>query len=213
MATRDEISAKIREFLNDAGIFYTASDINNSLQDGYDETAALSGCIEKIASISFTPNLVYYDMPSLITDFVSVVGIWNRRVKRWMTPASMRQLDQINQRWECTAGEPWIFCPVSLRYVAIYPSPTATGTVATNLMYVVYKAAAGTMIGSTEPEIPLQIQEDILLNYTCMDMFEQAEEWTKAQEYLDLYLQSHATLKDKIDRRDAERLVRLGGSL
>ncbi len=130
-----------------------------------------------------------------------------------MAPVSFRQLDQLSDKWETTLGEPYAFCPISPRYVAIYPAIAATGTVATNLMYVVYKASAGTMVGTTEPEIPIQIQEDILQSYTCMDMFEQAEEWTKAQEYLSQYMQSHDALKEKIDRRDAERLVRLGGNL
>lgn len=213
MATRDEIAASCRQFLNDAGVFYNASDLNDSLQDGYDEVCAVSGCIEKIAAISFTANLVYYDMPSLIPDFISVVGIWNRRVKRWMAPCSYRQLDQLSEKWETTLGEPYAFCPLSPRYVAIFPAIANIGVADTNKMYVVYKAAAATMIGTTEPEIPIQIQEDILINYTCMDMFEQAEEWTKAQEYLKLYTSSHDTLKDKIDRRDAERLIRLGGNL
>lgn len=211
MSTRVEISSKIRQFLNDAGYFYNDSDINDSLQDGYDEVAALSGCIEKIVPISFTVNTIYYDLSTLIPDYLSVVGIWNRRVKRWMAPASVRQLDQMSDKWETTTGEPYIFSPINYRYIAIFPAISAVGTVANNKMYVVYKAAAETMAAASEPAIPLAIQEEILMSYTNMDMFEQAEEWTKAQKSFAGYLEKHDELKRLISKRDSERLIRLGG--
>jgi hypothetical protein len=213
VSTRTELSSKIRQFLNDSGYFYSESDINDSIQDGYDEVAALSGCIEKVTSISFTLNTVYYDMRSLISDYISVVGIWNRRVKRWLTPVSLRQLDGLSEKWEITTSEPFAFCPVNYRYIAVFPAIAATGSAATNKMYIVYKAAAETLIASSEPAIPLSLQEDILNSYVSMDMFEQAEEWTKAQEHFKSYLEKGDELKSLISKRDSERLVRLGGSL
>lgn len=213
MSTKLQIANSIRDFLNDQGYFYNSDDINNSLQDGYDEVAAASGCIEKMVAIPFTLNTVYYDLRTLISDFVCLVGIYNRRVKRWMTPCSCRELDQLRSDWELATGEPFAFWPVNYRYMAIYPAINAVGTVAINYMYIVYKAAADTLADSTEPAIPLPIQGDILEEYTLMDMYEQAEEWTKASLSNKHYLEKHDELRVLIEKRDQERLVRLGGNL
>lgn len=210
--TRDQIAIKVRQFLNDAGVFYTGDDINDSMQDGYDEVSAYCGNIEKMVAIDFVPGLVYYDFRAIIPDFVSLIAIWNRRVKRWMTSCSGRDLDNLRENWEVAVGEPYLFWPINYRYVAIFPTIAGIGEPTTNKMYVVYKAAADTLSGDTEPQIPDDLEEDILMHYVTMDMFEQAEEWTKAGEHRKHYIEKIDDLHKRLQHRDGERLLRLGGN-
>jgi hypothetical protein len=213
MSTRLQIANKIRENLNDQGYFYTADDLNDSLQDGYDEVAAESGCIEKGSVVDFVPNTVYYDLRALIPGFLSLVGIWNRRVKRWMVPVSYRELDKLRENWEIAHGEPYLFAPVNYRYIAIFPATSGVGVEEINKMYVIHKAQANTLTDDTEPNIPINVQDDILTHYSTMDMFEQAEEWTKAQAHFGHYMDKIEQLDKIIRRRDVERLGRLGGNI
>ncbi len=213
MSTRLQIANKIRENLDDQFGYYSVEDINNSLQDGYDEVAAESGCIEKGVAINFETNKVYYDLRELIPDFISLVGIWNRRVKRWMIPVSDRELDKLRENWETAHGEPYLFWPINYRYIAIFPAISGAGDASINKMYIMYKAAADQLIDTTEPQIPINVQDDILTHYGSMDMFEQAEEWTKAQKHLGHYMDKIEELDSIIRKRDVERLSRLGGSI
>lgn len=209
MPTRDQISADIRDALNDAGYFYSADDLNDSIQDGYDEIAAFTGCIEKAVAIDLVADQTYYDLRSLIPDFISLVAVYSRFQKRWLCPCSDRQLDKIRENWEFATGQPFAFWPVNYRWMAIHPrTPDST-----QQLYIFYKAAAPTLGATTEPLIPVEICQDITSSYSTMDMFEQAEEWVKAGLYFKGYTEKIEELIRLMKKRDAERLIRLGGSI
>lgn len=184
--TRDEIVARASQNLNDFGYFYKADDFNDSIQDAYDEVVSLTGCYPKATTVAVTANKSYYDLPTLITDFVALRGIYNHRIKRWLIPKSMRWLDAQRDDWEITNGEPEYFVPINFKYVAIYPRPTSTS----GNFWVFYYAAADTLIGSSTPNLPSVSGDESLENYITADLFEQAEEWLKAQEYYGEYLKS-----------------------
>lgn len=192
--TRDELAARINRNLNSSGVFYTPDDINDSIQDGYDEVTAFCGTIEKAVSLPFIANLTYYDFATLISDFVGVVAIWNTTTKRWLFPISERKLDQERDNWEIATGTPEYFYPVNYRYVAIYKKPSAAGY---GNMYVFYRAAAPTLSGNTTPLLPVEFV-DILENYTTADMLEQQREWVKATEEQKEYIQTLQLLKTHV---------------
>lgn len=207
--TRDSIIETIREELNDQGYFYSSDDLVDSIQDAYIEIAAFSGCIEKAVEIPWQSNRTYWDLIELIPDFLSLVAIWNTNNKRWLVPATIRQLDKMDKSWEKTTGQPILFSPLSYRYVAIYPRLIS----ATGSMYVFYKAVAPVITGSDTFQIPPDICSDLLQSYVTCDLLEQAEEFKKAQLRYEEYLDSLEKLRVRIERFQAERLSRLGGSL
>lgn len=188
--TRDQIAAKIQTNLNDAGVLYTADDLNDSLQDGYSEVAAFTGCIYKVASIDLVANLSYYDFGSLISDFFAVTAIFNTNTKQWLSPTNLKVLESIREDWELAVGNPFLFWPVNFRFVALYPRMTS----ALGSLYVVYRAQADVLTASSEPAIPLE-QQAILENYTTSDLLEQAEEFTKAQLEFNTYVQAIKDLR------------------
>lgn len=205
--TRDEIVAHIGEDLNSAA-YYTSEDLNDSMQDAYDEIAAFTGCITKSAPVPFEANTVYYDFLELIPEFVTVLGIWNGRTKKWMIPVSYREMDNYRSDWELSRGEPFAFCPVNYRYIAIFPSPSDSN----NYMHVFYRAQAEEMTGSSEPSVPDDIVEEIFGAYVMTDMHEQQMEWVKAKRRWKTYQQKITDLLQWLAGRDSERFKRLGGS-
>ena len=168
---------------------------------------AISGCILKATTLTFTAGLSYYDMISLIPDFLGVYAIFNLAIKRFMLPTSIRKLDQDRIDWETALGTPYYFCPVSHRYMAIYKKPGSSGY---GTMYVYYKAIAPALSSNTDILIPqdsLQTLED----YVISDLWEQNQEWGKAAVHLNAYGENLQDLKNLINGRQPDRLPQLRG--
>ena len=177
--TRDDIAARIRFNLNDAGVtFYSASDVNNSIQDGYDEVVALSQTIEKVTTLSWVSQLVYYNFRNLVTDFIRPIAIFDNNNNRWLEHKSLPFLQAQRQDFETIAGAPFWYCVMDFTYTAISPRlETATGT-----FDFLYKANAATLAASDVPVLPDSLTS-VLELYGTADLLEQAEEYEKAGRY------------------------------
>lgn len=163
--------------------YYTSIDFNDSIQDGYDEAVAFSGAILKGASTPFVNNLSYYDMLTLFPDYIGVVAMFNTTTKRWMWPTSVRKLENTRVDWDTAPGTPYYFVPISHRYVAIYKKPN---TNAYGNMFLYYRAAAPTLASSDTIQLPSD-HVLALQDYCITDLFEQAQEWAKAQKHFQAY--------------------------
>jgi len=204
--TRDDIAARVRFNLDDSGItFYSADDINDSIQDGYNEVVALSRTIEATQTISFTSNLTYYKFGTIISDYIHVVAIFNNNTNTWLDYISLKLLQEGNARWETTEGQPKFFTVFEDRYIALYPKQsTASGN-----MLVLYKGTANTLLAATEPTIP-DSHQIILEQYSTGDLLEQAEEFKKAQEWQDEYFkQTKELMQQMFERNNTDRIARL----
>ena len=200
--TRDDLAARVRFNLNDSGItFYSADDINDSIQDGYNEVVALARTIESTATVNFTASLSYYDLSTLISDYLHVIAIYNNTTKKWLDYLPLKVLQELDARWETKIGNPQYFTVLDDSYIAVYPKVSVT----TGTMLVVYKAMANTLSAATVPTIP-DFHQIILEQYTTMDLLEQAEEFVKAGEWMAEYfpqiseLQSQMASRNSVDR-------------
>lgn len=204
--TRDGIANRIRLNLNDEGVkFYSPSDLNDSIQDGYDEIAAYTGCIEKVTTLSWVANLTYYDFHALIPDFLAVKGIFNGRIKRWMLPGSSREFDGYRIDWEMANNEPQWFYPANWRWIAFFPQPA----VSAGVFYPWYAAQADILTGTSIPQIPPD-NYTVLEYYVTADLLDQSEEWTKAQHYWKLYLSNLEEFRTDVRSRklpDKQRIL------
>lgn len=197
--TRDQIAARVRFNLNDSGItFYSADDINDSLQDGYNEVVALARTIEATATLNLTANLSYYNFSTLITNYLHVVAIYNNVTLQWLDYLPLKVLQELDARWEIRSGQPKFFTVLDDSYVALYPKVTTTA----GTMLVVYKAMANTLVGATAPTIP-DSHQIILEHYSTMDLLEQDEEFVKAQEWMDEYFNQLKELRSQMTNRNA----------
>ena len=177
--TRDAIASRIRFNLNDAGVnFYSADDINNSIQDGYDEVVAIGQPIEKVATLSWVSSLVYYNFRNLISDFIRPIAIFDNNSNRWLEHKSLQFLQAQRQDFELIAGPPFWYYVLDYNYTAVSPRyEAASGT-----FDVLYKASADTLSGGTVPSLPDSLTS-VLESYGTADLLEQAEEYEKATKY------------------------------
>lgn len=206
--TRGDLVTRLRNYFEN-NIYFSTDDFLNSIQDGYDEVTAFSGCILKATNIPFVQNLSYYDMIATIPDFVAIFAIFNSVSKRWLSPVSMKKLDRHRVDWETAYGTPEYFGVVSHRYMALYRKPSIVDY---GDMYVYYVAAAPPLASDSDT---LQIPDEfatVLEDYSVTDLQEQQQEWNKANEYLTVYSSSLKELQDWAKgRRLPARLPQLNG--
>lgn len=196
--TRVSLAARLANFLPNPA-YYQTVDFNDSIQDGLDEVAALTGCVYASATLPFQANLTYYDMLTLLPNYIGVIAIFNSVYKRWMFPTSLRKLQQVRFDWETASGPPYWFVPVSHRYIAIFMHPAVSDY---GNMQVFYRASAPNPL--TDSTI-LPIPDDhihALEGYCITDLWEQNQEWDKASEYLqNSYIPDCEKLKIYIQNR------------
>lgn len=196
MPTRDQIAVSVLENLASSGIdYYTSSDVNEAIQDGYDEVAVLTGCIQKSATINVA-NTTYYDMLSLIPDYFAVVAAYNNTTLRWILFDNLKVFDTVRIDWETWAGMQPMFGSVSnFRYIALVPILiAATGTIT-----IYYRATAPTLAFSDTPLI--HIDEQVLLEwYATADLLDQAQEFIKADKWWTKYFKDVLKYKERIGK-------------
>ena len=175
MSTRLDLQTRLNlRFQNQT--YYTPTDQNDSLQDGLDEIAAFTGCVYGTATLPITANVTYYDMLTLIPNYIGVIAIFNAAINRFLIPTSITKLDQDRIDWEIAAGTPYYFVPVSHRYVALYKKPITAGY---GNMFVYYRASAPLLSDATVIPIPEDHMYALEMYSTC-DLLEQNQEFSKA---------------------------------
>lgn len=205
METRLDLAAELEINFNNP-VYFDKQSVMDSIQDGLDEVCAFTGCIYKSAAITFTKDTTYYDLLSLLPDYIGIVAMWNNTIHRWMFPTSLRKLNQQRVDWDSCYGTPYYFCPINHRYVAIWQKPSISNY---GQMFIFYRAAAPILDNSTP--IPLPDEHMGALEYYCItDLWEQNQEWGKAsasiKEYLKLLDQFRTLMRNK---RNSDRLMGL----
>lgn len=207
--TRDEILSRVRLNLDDAGVtFWSSQDASDSIQDGYDDVAVTTLCIEKTTTLTAVSGLLYYNFYRLISDYICTKAIFNGNTNQWLTPLSISGFRSYDTKWETVPGQPYLYCPVSFEYVALWPVYIG---VAQNYT-VLYSAQADILGATTVPQIPTQFQT-ILEDFVTADLLEQAEEDAKADHYWIQYLKKQIQLKQYMLDRMRERILMLSGEL
>jgi len=205
MTTRLDVAAKLQNQFGNS-IYYDKQAVDDSLQDGIDEVCAFTGCIYKSAAIPFTQYTTYYDLLTLLPDYIGIVAMWNDTIRRWMWPTSLRKLNQQRIDWDVALGTPYYFCPISHRYVAIWLKPGAPDY---GRMFVFYRAAAP-LLDDNEP-IPIPDEHITSLElYSITDLWEQAQEWGKASEAASDYIKNLNALRILMrNKRNSDRIMGL----
>jgi hypothetical protein len=201
---RSELRGRLQNHFNNT-VYYTQEDLDDSIQDGIDEVCAFSGCIFKSAQLPITNGTTYYDLLTLLPDYIGVVAIFNKAINRWLIPSSIRKFEQDRPDWDSIYGTPTQFCPINHRYVALYRKPSSDDY---GNMVVLYRAAAPIL--SDELTIPIPDDHDALENYVITDLWEQAQEWDKSSTALKTYIESLDALRVLIqNKRNSDRLMSL----
>lgn len=196
---------QLKNFLNNT-VYYTDIDYNDSIQDGVDEICAFTGAIYRSGVLPFEQYKTYYDFRTLLPDYVGVIAIFNKTIKRFLVPSSLKKFNNYRIDWDSAYGTPDYFAPISHRYVAIFRKPAAAGY---GDMVVFYRAAAPTLSDSTEIPIP-EDHMNCLEHYNFMDLFEQQQEFSKASLQMGYYEEDLKALHDLMrGKRNSDRVMGL----
>jgi len=196
--TRDEIKERVKENLYDSGMVnFDSESLDDSIQDGYDEIALLSGCVEKIATLGLVGNLTYYKVTDYVTNYFRPIAIWNNQTNRWLEPLSYKEIGELHGRWETVNGSVIAFTPIGFEYIAIFRKPaTTSGT-----LLLFYKATADTLAGGTTPTIPSS-DVNILEDYATADSLDQILEYEKSIRYFTDYQTKIKEIIRKLNSRN-----------
>ncbi len=202
---RPELRERLQHHFNDT-VYYTQEDLDDSIQDGLDEVCAFTGCIWQSAQLPFQAGVTYYDLLTLLPDYIGIIGMFNKTTKKWMMPSGLRKFNEDRVDWDSTYGTPEFFTPVNHRYVAIYGKPMADNY---GDMVVFYRAAAPYIDDVADIPIPSD-HIDALESYSITDLWEQAQEWGKATRELKTYIENLDSLRIQMrNKRNSDRAMGL----
>lgn len=188
--TRDELQVRLQNYFEN-NTYFSNTDFVASIQDGYDEAIAATGVIIKATTLPFQKDLSYYDLRTLIPDYLGIIAIFNSLTKRWLIPTSVNKLDRHRYDWEICYGTPEYFSVISFRYMALFRKPHVDNY---GTMFVYYAATAPTLGASDTILVPddyLTTLED----YSITDLQEQQQEWNKAGRHFEAYMSNLEDLR------------------
>src|SRR5687767_16033928 len=89
-------------------IFWTLAQVKEALNKGYREISDETEWYETTDTVALTADVYVYDLTSELSPLpLTVKACWNDQTDRWMTPTTVRRLDeQGNFKWETAVGEP-----------------------------------------------------------------------------------------------------------
>lgn len=204
--TTPQILDRIKQDLDDPGSTWTDQDLYDSLQDGYEEIAFYTHCIEKIVPLTFTTD-TYVNIRSQVPDYFSVFAIYDRNQKMYLEPKSRKEIESFDYEWELSTGSPRFFTPCGLDFLAFYPHYSAVPSLGYYLFYV---AQAGDITSANELEIPANTRR-VAVDYVVNDLLDQTLEIKKSQHYYNLYLEGLERTKKEVQRKS--RVDRVQGLL
>jgi hypothetical protein len=158
---RGEMRTKTRRKLNEASAtFWTDTDINDALNEGYAEMADASEFYERQAMVPTLKGRTYYDLSLILPDtFLSPRRAYNPVTSRWLDPTDPLQQDHHNfVQWELTQGEPIRYLMRGNWWMGVWPKPAQDGPG----MRLLYTAIPEAMSADTdEPLFPVEFHEGI----------------------------------------------------
>lgn len=224
--TRGQIKADVQSNLTDLNInFYSDTDLNDSIQDGYDDMAILTQCIQKNVTLPWLSNLSYYDfkLRYQITDYLGTIAIFNNVSNLWLRDdLSLKDFDRIRRDWETWIGTVLFWAPSDPNHIAICPKMLSSNLVYgafdyasfnNNAFFVnnssqsnlgsfilYYWAQAPTLLTDNDTFLIASDQSTTLTQYVTADLLEQAQEFNKAASYWGPYVEGVNEYADRVKR-------------
>ena len=206
--TKDEVIYRIKQELDDQGVFFTDVDIYDSLEDGYDLISLLTGCISKVTTHAFTSGKVYYNLLTNIPDYYRPLAIYDPNQRQFIEPIGLIKLESLDEKWDTSNGTPHFFIPLPMHQIAFYPHYY---TAPSQNFRIFYEASAPDIADVSSFSIPVHTQQ-VLIDYTVSDLFDQALEINKSQKLWGDFLENLARtrravqeipFRDRIDQMAA----------
>lgn len=197
--TFGEIKNNVRSNLADAGVvLYSEDNLSESLQDGYDDVAFQTHCIiKKRTDIDFQIS-PYIDLTFFIEDYLTTTAIFNNNTKRWLLDClTVRDFDKIRDDWELWTGSPLFWAQVNFQLNALVPYYVALPLFKPDIYYA---ATAPTITSDSDSPLIASDFQNLLEHYVTADLLEQDEEFVKAGEFWQLYVEQVPEYRNRVKR-------------
>jgi hypothetical protein len=176
----------IRQNLNDLGItYFDISDLDDSVQDAYDEVVVYCQCIEKFVdldqlAIASAPEGAspWLNMTKLVPDYYRTIAILNRSTKQFLTPIIDRESDMYQYDWQKTRYNPCDFIINAPDWIAFPGWYTDAQP-----LRLFYKAQAPILLYDTDEFKINHNYAKLIEFYSTADLLEQNQEFTKATKW------------------------------
>lgn len=186
--------------------FYQPHDINDSIQDAYNEIVAKTRYLVKSVTCNWLSGKNYYDpINDLgVTDYLGTIAIFDNNSNLWLRDdVTIRDFNRIRRDWETWVGYSQFWAPHSQQRFAVCPA-LAVGTGSFVLWY--YAIAPTLPDDSTSLLLPTDMSV-LLQDYVSADLLEFAQEVTKAAPYLSRYGQKLEILSERSHNLAAQQLL------
>ena len=229
--TRAQLKITVRTNLDDLGVsFYSEDDLNDSLQDAYDDIVCMSQCITKTVNLNWLSQLTYINFVSDygLTDYLATVAIFNYSTNRWLRDdLTLRDLDRLRRDWELWIGTPQFWCSSDPLHIAIAPKYMNVAAVEgafnplafSNAFFIgatfgtlgsfklIYWAQAPALVSDLSTFLTASDVQNMFEFYCTADMLEGAEEYSKASEYWEKYYNSLIEYSSRVKRNNKHDLL------
>ena len=202
---RAQLRAIISDNQHDNGLtFFEAADINNTLQDAYNDISVRSQQIIKSVTLNWLSQVNYYDFLSgnsgsntAITDYLGTIAIFNNVTNQWLRDdISIRDYDRLRRDWEIWRGMPQFWTPHSLRYIAVAPClQVGVGT-----FKLFYWASAPAFTSDNDTPLVSADMQTLFEQFGTADTFESSAEIVKAQPFWTTYFKRQLEYKERCRR-------------
>lgn len=228
--TRGQIKADIQDNLSDLSLnFYSDDDLNQSIQDAYDDVGILTQCIQSKVTLNWLSNLSYYNFQSLgVTDYLGTIAIFNNVTNLWLRDdLNLKDFDRIRRDWEIWIGTPQFWAPsdpnniaIAAKYLAggnnngafdpqsfsnAFYIDSTYGTLGSFILY--YFTLAPVLVSDTDTFLIASDMQTLITNYCTADLLEQAQEYSKAGTYWTKYFSDIEDYADRVKRNNKSDLL------
>ena len=222
--TRGQVKAEVQNNLIELNFnFYSDEDLNNSVQDAYDDITILTQCIQKKITLPWISNLSYYNFTNQLPDYLGTIAIFNNVTNQWLRDdLSLKDFDRIRRDWENWIGTPLFWAPSDPDRIAI-----AAKYFGANILYgafdfasfnnqaffinnsvqfslgtfnLFYWALAPMLISDSDTFLIASDKTTALTRYCTADLLEQAQEFNKAQTFWQPYQEDIESYADRVKR-------------
>lgn len=190
--TFSQIQTEVRRRLNELNAnFWSDSDVNRSINDGYDEMSDASEWYETSATVTTFANQTYYDMTSLTGSTVlSPKSCQNPTTKFWLHPVDPLFMDtQVHPRWGQIQSQPEYYLTRGLFQIGFAPKVNADSTLTLYFTAMPAELSAA----SDTPGFPQEYHYGIV-EYALYDLLSQDAETAKALVHWKQYLEFEGAL-------------------
>ena len=129
---RSEIKKRILDGINDDAddpVFFTDAQLNALIDEASEFVQAETRGVRRSSFLPLRDSTTFYSLRNVASDVMLPYRIWSHANNSKLIVTSMEELDQFQQRWLDTTGDPEMWFSVSWDVIGVYPRPSSNGGV------------------------------------------------------------------------------------